>query len=168
MSAEVTRPGPAEPSGFATDLLVMGYLSAVAQELDRRRVAECRLRMSPLDQSRLSGSLDLEVIGRTSSRRPWGTPTTARWDEAYGWSATLRAAADSSPPARRHLCASVVAAPSTVADFIAELVVCRDAGMPYPCRASCTAPTQPGRARMLAELGRHTFPEVQRWLRSEH
>jgi hypothetical protein len=73
--ASTTRAGPERAattlSPFELDLLVLGYLSAVARELDHRGIAECRLRLGPAEPHRLAGALDLEPItdpGRAPDR----------------------------------------------------------------------------------------------------
>jgi hypothetical protein len=54
-SRAALEPGGTALSQFELDLLVVGYLSAVARVQNDRGVAACRLRMEPTGQDRLSG-----------------------------------------------------------------------------------------------------------------
>jgi hypothetical protein len=142
--AEAAHP----PSGAVRDLLVMGYLSAVAYVLARRGVAESRIRMGAAQDGRLRGSLDLEPAGTLSMT----------WDEDDGWSAAR------TPPRgeRRFLHPARVAVPHVVSDFVAELTAGRDAGMLHPVRGGSD------REQLVLDLTRYAIPEVRRWLGSQH
>jgi hypothetical protein len=155
-------PDVAESSGFTLDLLVVGYLSAVARELADRRVAGCRLRIGPADAARLSGSLDLEPV-EVPPGHAQALPTRAEWNEERGWCVVLPAPDRSVSSPRHYLDAPVVAGPDGVADFVASLATGRGVG-----RRWATAPEgrarREGRTGLLAELARYAIPEVRRWL----
>ncbi|TQM01788.1 DUF6292 family protein [Pseudonocardia kunmingensis] len=170
--ARITAPGD-EP-WLTHDLLVIGYLSAVARELEDRGVAESRLRIDPPDDHQLAGSLHLEP---TSCPR-WSSLVTLHWHETSGWSALLHhctATADApaagrrcGPPRgwiadRRYLHPDPVPHPEAVAEFVAELATGRDTGMIYPTDANDYGHAR-SRARVIATLTRFALPEVRRWL----
>ena len=152
---------PIQPTSGATrDLLVMGYLSAVAHAMERAGVAASRIRMGAPDCDLLRGSLDLE-LAVVPGRLSWGCPLSASWDEDDGWSAELRTPM-SGESARRFLHAEVISPPQVVSDFIAGLAEGRDVGLLYP--ATCSS----GHERLLGDLARYAVPEVRRWLRTPH
>jgi hypothetical protein len=163
-------PDVAESSGFTLDLLVVGYLSAVARELADRRVAGCRLRIGPADAARLSGSLDLEPVDAPTGQvdAPSGQadalPARAEWNEERGWCVVLPApdAAVSSP--RHYLDGPVVAGPDAVAGFVASLAIGRGVGRRWASTAEGRGARREGRTGLLAELARYAIPEVRRWL----
>jgi hypothetical protein len=146
-------------SGATRDLLVMGYLSAVADAVERRGVAESRIRMGDPDRDLLHGSLDLGPVaapdGPARSR-----PLSLAWDEENGWSARLQTRTRDET-ARRFLHPELVAAPCAVSGFIAGLAAGRDVGMLYP--ATCVTAGDARERRML-DLARYAIPEVRRWL----
>jgi hypothetical protein len=157
-----------ELSGATLDLVVTGYLSAVARALDRRGVAESRLRIGPSHAEQLAGSLDLEPI-----RFPHHiSRVTLRWDERSGCSALLyhHDATDGSEPlvSRRYLHSDVVPAPDVVAAFVADLCAGRDVGMPYPADVLDRGHIgEHRRIRVLAALAQHALPEVRLWMDHE-
>jgi hypothetical protein len=155
-----------ELSGATLDLLVTGYLSAVAHVLDRRRIAEARLRIGPAQDPTLAGSLDLELI-QFSER----SSITLRWDERSGCSALLRdpvreGVGFGSGTSRRYLHPETVPEPDAVAAFVADIAAGRDAGMVYPADALRDGRREDRRIRVLAALARHALPEARRWLSS--
>ena len=156
-------PDVAESSGFTLDLLVVGYLSAVARELADRRVAGCRLRIGPADAARLSGSLDLEPVDAPSGQAG-ALPARAEWNEERGWCVVLPAsdAAVSSP--RHYLDAPVVAGPDAVAGFVASLASGHGVGRRWASTVEGRGARREGRTGLLAELARYAIPEVRRWL----
>jgi hypothetical protein len=156
-------PDVAESSGFTLDLLVVGYLSAVARELADRRVAGCRLRIGPADAARLSGSLDLEPADEPSGPAE-GLPTRAEWNEERGWCVVLPAPDPSVSAPRHYLDAPVVAGPEAVAAFVASLATGRGSGRRWATRPEGGGPRREGRTGLLAELARYAIPEVRRWL----
>src|SRR5580765_8382718 len=150
------RPVPATHTELGAYLLATAYLSAVAHELEQQCIAETRLRPRPPEATRMSGTLDLEVINMPEGLT-WGVPISTEWDEVDGWSALLRCR--SGGTARRYLHAGVVAAPATVADYIAELIAGRDVGLLYP--VSCLGG---GRGhRLLPDLGMYAHPADNTW-----
>jgi Family of unknown function (DUF6292) len=169
IATAATPPVPATSAGASAvtrDLLVMGYLSAVAEALDRRGVAESSIRMGAPDSDRLSGSLALEPIVARGGLS-WGCPLSVGWDEDDGWSAELRAPAPGET-ARRFLHPELVAAPSLVAGFVADLVDGRDVGMVYPVTGPSARDPRLSRPRLLLDLARYAIPEVRRWLGTQH
>jgi hypothetical protein len=156
-----------ELSGATLDLLVTGYLSAVAHVLDRRRIAEARLRIGPAQDPTLAGSLDLELI-QFSERF---SSIALRWDERSGCSALLRdpvreGIGVGSGTSRRYLHPETVPEPDAVAAFVADIAAGRDAGMVYPADAVHDSRRGNRRIRVLAALARHALPEAHRWLSS--
>lgn len=155
-------------SGATVDLLVTGYLSAVARALDRRNIAESRLRIGPSHAEHLAGSLDLEPI-----RFPHHfSRVTLRWDERSGCSALLyqQDSTDGSEPlvSRRYLHSDVVPEPDVVAAFVADLCAGRDVGMVYPADVLDRSHiSERHRIRVLAALAEHALPEVRRWVGHE-
>jgi Family of unknown function (DUF6292) len=154
-------PDVAESSGFTLDLLVVGYLSAVARELADRRVAGCRLRIGPADAARLSGSLDLEPIEAPPAE---ALPMRAEWNEERGWCVVLPAPDPSISSPRHYLDAPVVATPDAVTDFVASLPTGRGAGRGWARVPEGCGARREGRTGLLAELARYAIPEVRRWL----
>lgn len=152
-------------SGATLDLLVTGYLSAVAHALERRRIAEARLRIGPAHATTLSGSLDLEPV-RFPVRF---ASVTLCWSERSGCSALLRDRAGeplgTAPgTSRRYLHPDTVPDPDAVAAFVADLAAGRDTGMVYPAGALRDSRREDRRVRVLAALARHALPEARRWL----
>jgi hypothetical protein len=156
-------PDVAESSGFTLDLLVVGYLSAVARELADRRLAGCRLRIGPADAARMSGSLDLEPL-----EEPPGPaqelPTRAEWNEERGWCVVLPTLDPSVSSPRHYLDAPVVAAPDAVAGFVASLATGRGVGRRWASASEGGGVRWGGRSRLLVQLARYAIPEVRRWL----
>jgi hypothetical protein len=156
-------PDVAESSGFTLDLLVVGYLSAVARELADRRIAGCRLRIGPADAARLSGSLDLEPVEAPPGPAE-GLPTRAEWNEERGWCVVLPAVDSSVSSPRHYLDAPVVAGPDAVAGAVASLATGRGVGRPWVTAPEDGGARREGRTGLLAELARYAIPEVRRWL----
>jgi hypothetical protein len=161
-------PGPsrAEPgrawnelSGWELDLLVTGYLSAVAHELRGFGLIETSLQIGrAVPSEQLSGCLTLQ---RTDER---SAVVILNWDEESGWTADI-ACEPYLGPARRYLHPLAVPDPRSVAEVVVKLCVGHDAGLTYP-------PAYPehdygrsrGHARVVASLARFAIPEVRRWL----
>jgi hypothetical protein len=156
-------PDVAESSGFTLDLLVVGYLSAVARELADRRVAGCRLRIGPAAAARLSGSLDLEPV-ETPPGQAQGLPTRAEWNEERGWCVVLPARDPSVSSPRYYLDAPVVAAPDVIAAFVASLAAGSELDGRWATAPEGVGARREGRTGLLAELARYAIPEVRRWL----
>jgi hypothetical protein len=156
-------PDVAESSGFTLDLLVVGYLSAVARELADRGVAGCRLRIGPADAARMSGSLDLEPVDAPPGPAA-ALPTRAEWNEERGWCVVLPAPDPSLSSPRHYLDAPVVAGPEAVAGFVASLATGRGVGRPWATVPDGGGARREGPTGLLAELARYAIPEVRRWL----
>lgn len=149
-------------SALEYDLLMLGYLSAVARELERRRVAESRLRIPTRREG--AGALDLEPISGCADREP----VRMTWDAGSGWCVLLRDGAGR-PLIRRHL-HPVVPEPARVAEFVAAAAAGAVDGAVGVRPPSPEGPDEDGasRERILVALARFALPEIRRWLNARH
>jgi hypothetical protein len=172
-SPGVTSPGPAAtPAASHTDVeydqhqLVMGYLSAVAHQLDQRGIAVRAVLARGLHP--LSGILTLRATRPVNPPQPtrW-TPALLRWEPDRGWSATLLLDPDArrgehagrgDRPVRvaRYLPGPLVPPPVTVAHFAAALATNPDTVW---ATATFRPPRQVDRRLLIMQLSRYALPE---------
>lgn len=101
------------------DQLVIGYLAAVAQQLDQRGITARAVRINGPILGVLGGTLTLDPTGAQTSR--W-ILARLRWGQDNGWSATLHGANGGRLEAAvRNLPGQLVPAPVAVAHFVAGL-----------------------------------------------
>jgi hypothetical protein len=123
------------PGGLATcvdddDVLVVGYLSAVAAALEERGIAVITLSRDGQHPDVLSGTLDLHPA-TACARYGWGA-TQARWHQDTGWSIQFCGGINGHLTAGHYLRAELVPSPAAVAGFAAAVAACRDIGAPAP------------------------------------
>ena len=138
-----TRHGHEAPRG--EDVLVVGYLSAVAAALDERGITVIMLCRDGQPEA-LAGTL---VLHPSTARagHGWG-PTRACWHQNIGWSIQFYRGISGHVTAGRYLHSGSVPSPAVVAQFVAAVAAGRDVG-------ASTPPQLPGdRQELLAQLGR--------------
>lgn len=138
-----TRHGHEAPRG--EDVLVVGYLSAVAAALDERGITVIMLCRDGQPEA-LAGTL---VLHPSTARagHGWG-PTRACWHQNTGWSIQFYRGISGHVTAGRYLHSGSVPSPAVVAQFVAAVAAGRDVG-------ASTPPWVPGdRQELLAQLGR--------------
>jgi hypothetical protein len=155
-------PAPAlgsRPAGYVDldqEMLVIGYLSAVASQLDQRGIAVRTLRAEGPHSPTLSGVLTL-VPGHTPSSRSGWAPARLLWGPDSGWSATvLPRGADEHLAVSRYLPGQLVPAPVTVAHFVAALRA--DSDTIWAC-ATFRQPRRVDRRYLILQLARFALPE---------
>jgi hypothetical protein len=158
------------------DLLVTGYLSAVARELGHYGLAESGLRLGPPEDDLLAGSLELEPIpgaGRGLVSLSWAENTgwfareTGSRSDHHEQQEAHRCRRAEDLRARRYLHPMAVPDPRAVARFAADVVAGRDVGMVFPTSCPCHEHgLVRGRAKVLADLAHFALPEVRSWLQS--
>jgi hypothetical protein len=122
-----------DPDG--DDILVTGYLSAVAAALDKRGIAVITLGRGEQHPDVLSGTLALHPsIARAG--HGWG-PTWASWHQDTGWSIQFPAGINGHLTYVRYLHRELVPSPTVVAGFIAAVVAGRDIGASAPPQFAC-------------------------------
>lgn len=155
-AAPVARSDPGWPVEHEGYTLVIGYLSAVAYRLDQRGFLVRELRAQRQESASLWGELVLHPAHTWNSG--W-MPARLCWHEETGWSATLHPvghSGDSHLAVSRYLPAQLVAAPVTVAHFLAALRADTDTVW------ACGSPRPPRRIdhRLLTlQLARFAMPE---------
>lgn len=160
IAARHDRSPPEGPPGLCpesdAEILVVGYLSAVAAALDERGVAVMTLHLDgrSVDGHRggpLCGTLTLRPAATGPGQGARG-PTQADWHQDTGWSARLRRG-NGHLTVWRYLHAGAVPTPAVAAGFVAALAAGRDIGVAGP-------PPSPGRrSSVLTQLGRFAVPE---------
>jgi hypothetical protein len=138
-----TRHGHEAPRG--EDVLVVGYLSAVAAALDERGITVITLCRDGQPEA-LAGTL---VLHPSTARagHGWG-PTRACWHQNTGWSIQFYRGISGHVTAGRYLHSGSVPSPAVVAQFVAAVAAGRDVG-------ASTPPQVPGdRQELLAQLDR--------------
>lgn len=141
------------------ELLLSGYLAAVARQLDRRGIGVRHQHTRGGDTARLSGLLALAPEPRAGGSR-WA-PVELRWQQDRGWSATLlptdREAWRRCPHGvQRYLPRTLVPAPDTVAHFVAALNA--DEHTIWAC-ATFRPPRRADRRWLVLQLSRFAQPE---------
>jgi hypothetical protein len=126
-------------------VLVIGYLSAVAAALDEHAIAVRVLRLGPLPET-LSGQLVLH---------PGLTEVT--WSAQSGWFADLRCGINGHRITRRYLNREPVPAPVVAAGFIAALVAGQAAGDLAP--ELSPDHRRDGHQQLINQLGRFVVPD---------
>ncbi|HEY2205549.1 MAG TPA: DUF6292 family protein [Pseudonocardia sp.] len=140
--------------GITENVLVLGYLSAVARSLGHRGVLARAIQANPPDADTLGGTLTLQPCRDTGSR--W-VPARLRWDQHGGWSATLTSAGhERLDGVVRYLPGQLVPAPATVAHFIAALDA--DTSTIWAA-ATCRAPRPVDRRWLVLQLSRFAPPD---------
>lgn len=150
-STEATQPIDSEEH-----TLVLGYVSAVAYRLNQRGFMVRQLNAQPADSRTLWGELTLHATNVPSVE--WA-PARLRWDQNTGWSATLLPGGldgDERLAVSRYLPAQLVAAPDTVAHFIAALHA--DSNTVW-ASASLRPPRRTDRRLLILQLARFALPE---------
>jgi hypothetical protein len=137
-----TRHGHEAPRG--EDVLVVGYLSAVAAALDERGITVIMLCRDGQPEA-LAGSL---VLHPSTARagHGWG-PTRACWHQNTGWSIQFYRGISGHVTAGRYLHSGSVPSPAVVAQFVAAVATGQDVGASIPPQFSCD------REDLLAQLG---------------
>lgn len=135
------------------EILVVGYLSAVAAALDERGVAVMAVHLhgsGPVDgpgRQALSGAV---IVRPARARRDGWGPTRVGWHQGTGWSVRLCGANGHDV---RHLPGDPVPAPPTVAEFVIALTAGHAVGTAVPL------PSRVRRHTVLGTLGRFAVPE---------
>jgi hypothetical protein len=149
------RPPTGPRAGSADDveiahgeMLVVGYLSAVAAALRERGITATTMDGLGIQQPDrpgvLCGTLNLRAAGQGPG---WG-PTQVDWHQDTGWSARLRRGINGHLTIWRYLHSATVPTPGVVAGFVAALAAGEDVGSAAPSRL-------PGRRRtLIARLNR--------------
>lgn len=117
------------------DILVVGYLSAVAAALDERGIAVLTLHRDGRDPEALSGTLTLHP-STARAGHGWG-PTQAGWHQATGWSIQFYGGINGHLTAERYLHSERVPTPTAVAGFVAAMAAGRDIGVSAPPQFAC-------------------------------
>lgn len=134
------------------EMLVVGYLSAVAAALRERGIAATTVdglgMHVPGRPWVLCGTLNL----RASGQGPGWVPTQVDWHQDTGWSARLRRGINGHLTIWRYLHTVTVPTPVVVAGFVAALAAGGDVGSATPSRF-------PGRRRtLITRLDRFAAP----------
>jgi hypothetical protein len=128
------------------DLLVVGYLSAVAAALDERGIAVITLCRDEQHAGTLSGTLALHP---STARLGHGCgPTRASWHQDTGWSILFSGGINGHVTTGRYLHTEPAPSPGVVAGFVAAVAAGRDIGASAPPRFACT------RQQLVAQLHR--------------
>jgi Family of unknown function (DUF6292) len=122
------------PGGLATrvdddDILVVGYLSAVAAALEERGIAVITLRRDGHPDA-LSGTLCLHP-STACAGHGWA-PTQASWHQNAGWSIQFYVGINGHLTAGRYLHSEPVPNPAVVAGFVAAVAAGEDIGASAP------------------------------------
>lgn len=152
-----SRPATEAVAGMHPDrddeVLVIGYLSAVAAALDERGIAVRALRLGEQSET-LSGTLVLHSGFRAGL-------TEATWSEETGWSADLCCGINGHRITRRYLDRESVPAPVVAAGFIAALAAGRAAGDLAP--ALFPDHLRDGHQQLINQLSRFAVPDPTRF-----
>jgi hypothetical protein len=123
------RPGGVALRADDEDVLVVGYLSAVAAALDERGITVIMLCRDGQPEA-LAGTL---VLHPSTARagHGWG-PTRACWHQNTGWSIQFYRGISGHLTAGRYLRSGPVPSPAAVAQFVAAVAAGRDVGASAP------------------------------------
>jgi hypothetical protein len=123
-------PRRVDPAFDDDDILVIGYLSAVATALDERGIAVLTLRRDGHHPDALSGTLALHPATACAGHG-WG-PTQAGWHQDTGWSIRFYGGINGHLTAGRYLHTEPVPSPAVVAGFVAAVAAGRNIGTSTP------------------------------------
>ncbi|WP_028933673.1 DUF6292 family protein [Pseudonocardia spinosispora] len=156
-SRAIPRPAQTtQPVDSEEHILVLGYVSAVAYRLNQRGFMARQLHAQPSESRALWGELTLHRGDVPSDE--WA-PARLRWDQNTGWSATLLPGGldgDERLAVSRYLPAQLVAAPDTVAHFVAALHA--DSNTVW-ASSSLRPPRRADRRLLVLQLARFALPE---------